>query len=430
MKILLCYPRKIEIGDWKPPAEPNTLPLGIAYLGASLKNMGYEVSLYNFFYYPNWEEIKKVFIKEKPNIVGCTCLTEQRRSSIKILSLAKEIDPEIITILGGPHATLMSDQILNYYSDVDLVVLGEGEETMVNIAQVIETKSSFHYIRGIAFRENQIVYTNQNRPLLDITKIPHPILDAYDRNYNDDYFLGNKSNMAPIIFSRGCNQRCVFCSTSKVWRGYRFRDIEDIIQEIKECLLQNPQSYFDIVDDTSSFDIDLAKKLWSRVIANNLKVRSQIATRVDKIDEELLRLMRTAGVERMIYGAESGSQRILDNIKKNQTVEQIKRAFVLSKQIGFKTFMLLMVGNPGENGQTIEETCRLIKEVKPDIISPMETMIFPGTELYDLAKEQGLLDDSYWLTDKPQPYYTIENSLEKLRGFKWLLYQAHKESLI
>jgi len=410
MRILLLTPL---IGV--PKTEP---PLGLCYIQACLDKAGYTDS--NIVdIYDSYEEIKKIIEDYDPDIVGISCFTTYRNSSFKLAKLAKEIKPDIKVVLGGPHATFMWEQIMKNFPSVDFIVIGEGEITMVELVKVLDKGLSLKKVKGIVFRNNGKIIKTEPRPLIkNLDELPFP---SY-RNMNLEKYaiptpptLTTKEVKANLITSRGCPFGCTFCSTTQFWgRFWRPRSAKNVVDELEWLNKEYGVKFFSFSDDVFSVNQQRVIDICKEIIKRNLKIKWFTETRVDCVSKEMLEWMKKAGCYMLEFGVESGSPRIIKNINKMITLEQIRNAFKWAREVGLETEILLMIGNPEESWETINETKKLLDEAKPDIIIVSLTHIFPATQLYELAKQKGLINDDYWLTDKTIPEYTADNSLKKL----------------
>ena len=391
-------------------------PLGIAYLGAVLEKKGWDVAGKNYGYKP-WDsikdEIKKEIISEKPDIVGLSVLTNNRVSSIRIFNLVKSINPKTINIAGGVHATFFYKQMLENYPSIDFVVLGEAEETIVELTEAINKKAGFKElkkIKGIAFRHNNQIYLTEKRERIkDLNKLPLP---------KHEYF-GEQIKKYKTIFmmsSRGCPFNCEFCPSCPFWgRMVKRRSAENIFSEMKEVLKKFPEvKHIYFTDDEFIVDNQNVIKLCKLIINEKMGITWECAGgRVTSVNEELIKWMKRAGCTSIGFGIESGSQKILDRMNKNQKLPDIIRAVRICKKYGIKTYPLLILGFQGENSRTVSETIKLLKHLKL-VGDPGLLFLVPGTGVYEKAKKQGYISDDYWLSNKPMPFYFKENSRYKM----------------
>ena len=423
MKILLINPPMYDQRKYgKPFILPYGPPLGIAYLASTIEKHGFDVKAIDMFDY-SWDKVRQTLEREQPDIVGITCLTEQRASPLAVAKLSKTVNKDCIVIVGGIHPTIMYEQILEHWP-VDIIVLGEGEETTKELMICLEGKRAFGDVYGIAYKyQGKTIKTPPRQLIHNMDDIPFPAYKYFDFDKYTRYEilegLWNGRSLrnlrfVPIISTRGCVGSCQFCSTPFFWQKWRTRSAKNVVDEMEFLAKNFGCGFFNFADDIFTVNKNRVVDLCKEIIDRKLDIVWDCETRVNFIWEDMLDWMIRAGCYCISFGVESASETVLKAIKKKTTPDQIANAFKLTKQMGMKTKMLLMVGNPGEDDHTVQDTVKMIEMVRPDFISVSEAMVFPGTELYELAKQKGLVNDDYWLTDRPAPYFTVDNNLEKL----------------
>ncbi len=427
MKILLINPPMYDQRKYgKPFILPYGPPLGIAYLASTLETHGFDVKAVDMFDY-SWDMVRNTLKTESPDVIGITCLTEQRASPLQVASISKELKSDCVVVMGGIHPTIMYEQLLTHWP-VDVIVLGEGEVTTKELIACLAGGKTIENVSSIAFKRNgSITKTPPRRLVENLDDIPFPAykyfeFDRYKGGYEILKGAWNGKHLenlrfVPIISTRGCVGSCQFCSTPAFWQRWRTRSAKNVVDEMEHLAKDFRCGFFNFADDIFTVNKNRVIDLCKEIIDRKLDIVWDCETRVNFIWEDMLEWMIRAGCYCISFGVESASETVLKAIKKKTTPEQIARAFTLTKQMGMKTKMLLMVGNPGEDDRTVHDTVKMIERVRPDFVSVSEAMVFPGTELYELAKRKGLVSDDHWLTDKPAPYFTLENSLEKLLGW-------------
>jgi len=415
------------------------LPLGIAYVGAVLGEEGYEVKISDMVAH-TWERVESDIKHEDPEVVGISCFTDRRAEAWKVARIARKINPNAKVIMGGPHSTFFPYQTFQQ-APIDAVVMGEGEVTTLELLKAIEKGTDLSQVKGIAFRHDTHVFITEPRQFIkDLDSVPFPLYRDFNlRKYEPDHVREEYREFVScnIITSRGCPFACQYCSTSRYWgRRWRARSPTNIVDEIQ--MLYDTYDVRNILffDDNFTLDKKRVIQICKEILARKLDVVWSAQTRVDCVDKDLLQWMAKAGCFEILYGVESGSEKILRNINKGFTVNDIRRAFKLTHEAEIDPIAFLMVGNPGEDSRTIDETIHLIKEIKPALPPSCSiTQVFPNTPLYELAKRRGMVSDGYWMIDKPSPYFTVEHTYwellllwarlklgtrEKTRCIKWL----------
>jgi len=441
MKTLLISPplyvptdshmRKIVTRIGKSEPAPS---LGLLYLAGMLEKWKLDVNVVDTFDMP-FENTKVIVRKEKPDIVGITSLTDMRFSALTIAKLIKKIDKKIIIVLGGSHATFFPEQILQHYPEIDYIVLGEGEHTFLELIKALYEKKDLENIPGIAFRKNNNIITTSPREMVkNLDELPFPAhhLLQWDRytpsgvDRRDWKRSGRK--YAVMITSRGCPYNCTYCSVIAFWgKRYRCRTPKNVVDEIEMLYRQFNVEHIAFNDDIFTLRMERVIEICKEIIKRNIRIQWTCATRVDFVSKDMLIWMKKSGCKNIYFGVESGSEKILQNIRKNTSIDQIINAYKLCKEVGIPAGMGIMIGNPGENRETIRETIRLMNKINPEGEPGIYNIltIFPNTEVYELAKNKGFINDNYWLTNKAAPYYTVENSLRVLENFQLKIYLSH-----
>ena len=377
------------------------VPLGIACLAAYLR----EKKIYSQVIDApikgwNFEKTAIEAIKSEAKIIGVSCLTENRYSALKTLEEIKKRDSEIITIIGGLHATFLDRLLLENYKFIDIVVRGEGEETLHELIKAIKNKKPIDKILGISFRKEGKIIVNLSRCFMeDIESLPLPAYDLFPmKEYPLPPDVKNVKQTTLVTTSRGCPMGCKFCETTLAWgRKVRSTSAEKLFEQVKELNKKYEIDYIRFADDLFTLKKEKVMKFCELVIKDKLPIKFRIQARVDTVDEEMLKMLKKAGCDLIEYGAEAGSDKVLRAIGKNITIEKIKRASEMTKKIGIELKFFLIVGSLEEMPEDTWKTFKLIKETRPDWIGINALTIYPGTYVYDIAKKEGLINDDLWL---------------------------------
>jgi radical SAM superfamily enzyme YgiQ (UPF0313 family) len=432
MKVLLIYPpflEKLECRRYLEKAYGGTysFPLGLAYIASMLIKEGYNnvEILDTYVKKMSWEQISRAISQSDPQIIGISCLSDERATTFKLISLIKSINEKIKIVLGGPHPSLMYEQIVNNFP-VDAVVIGEGEYTFVELVKTWESGHGLHEVKGIAFKDNnKVIKTAKRERIKNLDELPFPAYDLVDLNaYKQLSFVEQVCQIKGLEYvpksvaissSRGCVGSCNFCSAPGLWkRKWIARSASSIVDEIEMLHKKYNISFFVFVDDIFSVDQKRVIEMSDEIINRKLKILWGFETAVRFVSLEMLERAKAAGCSCIFYGIESGSENILYNVSKNILIDTITNAFDITRKTGMICGAFLMVGNIGENRKSISKTMELLRIIKPDIVMPQIAMLAPGTGLYETAKKQNVIDDNYWLSDNTFPYYTYENNLRTL----------------
>lgn len=404
------------------------IPLGISYLAAVLEENGYSVDVVDCqTSRPNQKELEDKFRILNPDIIGVTSATLTYLPALEILKAAKTALPNCTTMIGGPHVTVMDEQTFTESANVDIVVRGEGEQTMLELAGLVSNGNlkNLSEVAGITFRKNGQVFRTPDRPFMqDIDALPHP---AHKHFEVTKYKILGKTYM-PIITSRGCPFQCAFCLASKMCgRGFRARSPSKVVDELEWLRDTFGAEAFAFYDDTFTFDVNRAVAICDEMKARKLGLPWDCRTRVDKVSKELLTKLRSSGCQLIHFGVESGNQQTLNTMRKGTTVEQNARAIKWAKEAGISVAISLVIGYPGETPEMLKQTIDFIYKTKPDYVYMCEAVPYPGTELYDYAKKLGLELSKDWSQyhEQTQVFKNELLPLEKLEETKKEFYDSY-----
>jgi anaerobic magnesium-protoporphyrin IX monomethyl ester cyclase len=375
-------------------------PLKLAYTAGFLRDNGFEVSIIdaNAENY-EWDDVKKMAEKFLPDIVIFSSSPSTMAFDSQTAKVCKEINQNIITVLDDTHISpVMPEKVLNTFKDIDVLINTGSEFTAL---EVCKNPKNLEKIEGIAFRKNQRIVNNLPRKELNIEKQSLPAYDLLPFRKYTSISTSRKKPFAAIITSSGCPFNCSFCviGGATVIRGYgpkwQAKTPEKTLKEI-EYLIDNfgiKSLYF--FDETFTVDKERVKKICQLILDKKIKIEWACNSRVDTIDEELIKLMKKTGCWKICFGVESGSQKILDLASKKTLLEDTKRIFDTAKKIGVCATASTMIGLPGENKETLKETLKFIKSLKPYRAQIVITIPYPGTRLYDDVKGRGFLEKDY-----------------------------------
>jgi anaerobic magnesium-protoporphyrin IX monomethyl ester cyclase len=360
-------------------------PIGLCYIASNLLAHGFDVNVVDLAISdPNPEKVEFEIRREEPKILGITASTSTYKKALEIARKAKQIDPGTVTIVGGPHVTFAAQEALAH-PEVDLVVRNEGEITMLELCRLyLRGEGSLDRIRGIVYRNEGRAVNNPSRHLIqDLDQLPFPArhllpLDLY-------------KIPGTLITSRGCPSKCIFCAAEAMSGGtHRVRSPGNVLAEIDEMKTRyNPPFYF-VADDTFTVFHDRTRKICAGL--KRMRVRWVCESRANFVNRELLREMADSGCFCIQFGVESGSQVVLDSLRKGITREQVRNAVKRSRELGLLTVCSFMVPHPEDTLETIAETKRFILELKAQgaVVIVSATTPFPGTYLWNHANELGV----------------------------------------
>ncbi len=350
-------------------------PLGLAYLGAFLREHGHHVAIID----AEVERLSNTQIMERvqtADLVGITTTAPTYSSALALANLIKQSNNSKKVVLGGPQATFLDRECLEK-SAADAVVRGEGEATMLEVADSTES-GSLHHVEGITLRDGDAIVRNPDRKLIaDLDEIQFPARDLLPMAK----YLPPKST--GVISSRGCPFRCIFCASSNVYhKTFRSRSADNVFDEVAQLVAQGYDNVT-MLDDNFILNKERAFKFADLVEENNLKFSWSCTGRVDSVDEDLLGRLREVGCNGLFFGVESASDDTLKLIKKGFSTDQVINAFDVLRDYDYATTASFMIGLPGDDGQKVADTINLAKQVMPDFAMFSVTTPYPGTELYD-----------------------------------------------
>jgi radical SAM superfamily enzyme YgiQ (UPF0313 family) len=376
-------------------------PLNLTYLAGYLEARGIGVQIYDGQIEGLAEErLLGVLKRLRPRVVGITCSTPLVGAALKIAALSKSAGRDARIILGGAHPTAFPEEMLNN-PGVDAVAFGEAESTLHEFVEAVKKGGAFHPIQGIAFKENGRTVKNPARALLtDLDQLPFPSthlipIDAYPPAL-DLYF---KSPSASMITSRGCPYKCIFCAGRLIsGHRYRTRSPDNVLEEIRLLTEQYKVRNIVFMDDHFFFDRERTERICDLLIEEGLHKRLTwiCAGRTDMITEPLLKKMRRAGCRLICYGIETGSQRLMDILKKKINLDKVPGAVKMTRRAGIKTRGTFVLGIPTETREETLQTIRFAREIGIDFAKFNLITPYPGTELYQICRDMGLDFSDNW----------------------------------
>ncbi len=376
-------------------------PLGLLYLAGYLKKMnkhevfGLDAQVEELDYN---EDFKGRIRKVNPDVVGITAMTFTLIDVLKTIDLirevGKELDKKITIVLGGPHVHLFHEETINL-EGVDFIIKGEGEKPFFNLLEALESKGELKDIKGLVYKENGEIVNNPVGDLIeDLDDVPFPdraLLPV--KKYNS--ILGEGRVVTTMFTSRGCPFQCAFCDRPHLGKKFRARSAESVVNEMEECLRMGIEEIL-IYDDTFTVDRKRTIDVCDEIIRRGLDFIWDIRARVDTVDEEVLAKLKEAGCARIHFGVEAGTEKILKVLNKGISLDRVEKAFKDSKKVGIEKLAYFMIGAPMETKEDIKETIKFAKKIDPDYVHITILTPYPGTRIYQLALEQGVLKSDYW----------------------------------
>ncbi|HYB93091.1 MAG TPA: radical SAM protein [archaeon] len=356
-------------------------PLGLAYIASVLENEGQDVRIIDMTAQNmNWSQFNSEISKIKPDLVGIYCAVTRIKQAMQAAEVAKNAGATVM--LGGPYATLECKSILENNHQVDFVVLGEGEKTSLELVKTLEGDGDLNQVSGVAFRKGRNIVVNPERELIEnLDSIPFP---AWHLLPVDKYRMFNEASIMTMATSRGCPYNCEFCAVPAIynrrWRGRSPASVVDEMELIHEKYHPDATLF---IDDFFTVDHKRVKGICDEIANRKLDVLwGSLSTGTD-LSYDLMVKMQKAGCFILLFGVESGSQKILDKMGRERTLESIKRSFKYARKAGIITFANVVLGLPGETRQSIRETMELIKDVEAD-----QAIFFRAVPYSDFSLEE------------------------------------------
>jgi anaerobic magnesium-protoporphyrin IX monomethyl ester cyclase len=363
-------------------------PLGLGYLAAALQKDGIAVSVIDGTFSTPDDVIRKVK-KEKPKIVGVTCNVVTKKAALK---MAGALKGSALLVAGGPQPILEPQLFAGLF---DVVVVGEGEETFVELVKAHLSHKGFKDVKGLVFKnKGKMVSTGKRALIRDLDTLRSPSTGLFDNQSYQDYWRSAFGYACTLVMTtRGCLFKCNFCSKPVFGDTYRERSPGNIIKELKEVLAFGYNRVW-FADDVFTLNKPRTRELCRKIVEQGLNFDWDCLCRIDSSDAKLLSWMKKAGCRRVFYGIESGSNRMLRLMGKKTTVGKARRAVEMAKKAGLETGGFFMVGYPGETKESLLETIRLSNTLPLDYLSYSIAYPLPGTAFFNSVK--GRLTNGGW----------------------------------
>lgn len=356
----------------------------------------------------NLEDILGIIRSEQPDMVGISCMFGvQLKNALELAEMIKLEKKETIICMGGAHTSVAASDILEQTDNIDYIIIGEGEETIINLLSALnkEPNSSINDIDGLAYKDNagRLILKEKLNFISDLDSLPYPERSLFPL---EKYFLINRphgtvskyARSTSIVTSRGCTADCIFCSIHSVW-GFKFRarSAENVVDEIENLNTKYAIKEFQIEDDNMSFDAQRAEKICDLIIERNLHVNFTTPNGIAlwTMNKELLKKMKQAGFYRLTFAIESGSEHTLKEIiRKPLNLKKVKEIIGEAVNLGFVVDTFYVIGFPGESPEDLKKTFQLSRRLKVNSVKYFIATPYIGTRLYTQAKSKNMLVNS------------------------------------
>ena len=362
---------------------PPLPPTDLMYLASVAEKEGFEAKICDYSQGGDLVEDLKEF---KPDYLVVNVATPTLEHDLDALKIAKDILPNVVTIAKGAIFLTKSEDILKNHEALDIVIFGEAEDTLKEILQGVEKPL------GIYYREDEQIKFSGVRPFIDnLDEIPFPARHLVD---NTIYRRPDNNKVQAVVkVARGCPFHCFFCLATPVSGAkVRRRSVENIVEELKECVEKYNITNFVFWSDIFNLDKNWTMALCQAIIDSGLKITWSANTRADTADDEMAKMMYKSGCRLVSIGVESGSQYMLEKMGKKITLDDVRRTVKTFKDAKIRIYNYFVIGLPWESEETVEETIRFAIELDSDFISFYTATPLPGSRFYEYAKEHDLFD--------------------------------------
>jgi len=395
MRVLLINPNVALESPWS--GKEAVPPIGLMYLGAVLERDNYEVGIID----ANWRKLSQIdlsreLVKHRPDIVGITTDSCNFNDSLKVARVAKNVTHAIV-IMGGPHATVLPNEVIRY-PEVDIVVFGEGEQTLLDVLQRIEEGNSLQGCEGTLFKQdNEVIHNPPRARITNLDELPFPArhLVAFEEYPHKYSFSRIRAPVSTVSTSRGCPFDCSFCSNKVIWGKYVARSPKNVVDEIEYLVNRYGAKGIYFREDNFTVDNKRLLQICEELLRRRVEVEWECSSRVDLVKRDLLREMYKAGCRGIWYGVESGSEKTLKILNKRITKDQSREAIAITKEAGIKVGGSFMIGVPGETMDDINDTLRFVQELNCDHVGIGIFVGIPISRLYDEIVEKRMIDAAY-----------------------------------
>ncbi|WGI17732.1 radical SAM protein [Methanonatronarchaeum sp. AMET-Sl] len=426
MKVLLVHPHAAEELIFKKVIGLQMQPIGLGYIASSLQQNGHEVRIMDM---PAEKKDSQDFIDElkhyRPDVVGMYIATYRSENALKLLEMAKKTVPGIKTVCGGPHSSMVAEELVEE-SCVDVVVCGEGEITIKKVVDSFNSGSDLGNIKGVVFKRGGSVVATEPRPLIeDLDRLPWPSRNLFDR---DRYRLMDHLNIATIVSSRGCTYGCNYCTVPALYGNrWRARSPMDVVDEMEHVQNKYDPDILMFLDDNFDLEDDRVWEICEEIDRRNLELDwGCLSGGLQDGKPGLTKRMSEVGCRVIGYNLETGSQKSIDTLNRGVSLDQAREALKLSGDLGMIRILNIVIGFPGETREDIQQSIDFAKEVNVEFPLFFLPTPYPGTDFHRTAKRQGMIEELDW-----EKYTTanpvIETEYLDLDTLRSLNRQAYRE---
>lgn len=413
-RVLLVNPP--SRGEWR-GIRPH---IGLGYIAEKLHDSGIEYDVLDMNLGYRFKHLIEKIDTFKPDLIGMTLLTLEHKKFYEMICGVKERFPEVTTVVGGPHVTIMKEQVLKDCSGVDYGITYEGEQTL---GELCRYNTDLHKIKGLIFRDNGEIKSNPSRKFVEnLDELSWPRYEKFE--------LKRYIPEAEIYSSRGCPHKCIFCPNRIISPVFRVRSPGHVVDEM-EYWYERGYRQFNFDDDNFNMEKDRVYQICDEIERRklrNLFLRCSNGIRADRVDRALLSRMKEVGFNYIAFGADAANDKMLRLVKKGETIEQIEQAVKNAVELGYNVKLLFVVGTPGETRDDVEDKVRLAMKYPLQDVHFYNIIPYPGTELFEwvksnnrfLKKPENYLNDVTFCEINPIFDTPDLSAEERIQVFKYL----------
>lgn len=381
MRVLLARPPRRDPLD----AGLTVPPLGLAYVGAALREAGHTVEILDALALDwGWERFGAALAERRPEVLGLSAMSPMADVAARAARLGRPHARWVV--LGGPHPTATRHAVLDEIPELDAAVSGEGERVAPALLAWWESGAPGSPPPGVLARGHRY---QEHEPEREITRLPRPARDLLP-NERYRYLFATRPGFATMITSRGCPFACSFCDKSVGGSRWRARPPEDVVDEMEEVVRRHGVGFINFYDDNFTLRRERVVGICEEILRRDLQVEWKCEGRVDGVDLELLRLMRRAGCRVVAYGVESGNPETLALLRKDISLDETRAAFQATREAGLRSLAYIILGAPGEDASAVRDTLRFCREIDATYVQFSTLTAFPGTPLYRRRRPGGV----------------------------------------
>jgi radical SAM superfamily enzyme YgiQ (UPF0313 family) len=405
-------------------------PLGLAMLAAYLGRRGLKADIVDCFADPAADRgIREYLIGRRPALLGISCTTSSFLDGARIAAAAKQLLPGVTTVFGGPHVSALREQVLRDYPAVDLVVVGEGEETLCELMDGGTAVPSG--VSGVVYRDSagEALFTGRRQAALELDSLPLPAYDklkGYPGAYSLPIFNYPRTPNTSCISSRGCPYACSYCDRSVFGRSFRYNSAEYLHDHLRHLRERYGIRHINFYDDQFTFHRARVEKFCQLMLEKPLGMTFNCAVRAEHVDPALLALMKRAGCWMISLGIETGDEELLAQHRQRANVNLLAQTIRAIAAAGIRTKGLLMMGLPGESEASIRRSMDYVFSLPLDDFNLSKFTPFPGAPLYETIRELGEFDEDWEKMDCMNFQFVPRGmTRERLEQLFILFYQTH-----